>query len=206
MMKHVQIALLAFLMLLPALAVSADPDSKEVGSLSTVSNARGTDLRALVRDVAVRTHKHFVMDPRAPQSIDLLGLEPKDVTYPQLLAALAVNGMAAVAGDGIVQVIPTSEIRQDVLPLVAPDNIKTLDDEWVTCVMPIKNISAPQLVPILRPMIPQAGHLAAYPDRNALVIVDRSANVRRLVEIIKILENLPKSTVESPPPKTSEKP
>ncbi len=205
-MKHVQIALLAFLMLLPALAVSADPDSKEVGSLSTVSNARGTDLRALVRDVAVRTHKHFVMDPRAPQSIDLLGLEPKDVTYPQLLAALAVNGMAAVAGDGIVQVIPTSEIRQDVLPLVAPDNIKTLDDEWVTCVMPIKNISAPQLVPILRPMIPQAGHLAAYPDRNALVIVDRSANVRRLVEIIKILENLPKSTVESPPPKTSEKP
>jgi hypothetical protein len=79
-MKHVQIALLAFLMLLPPLAVFADPDSKEVGSLSTVSNARGTDLRALVRDVAVRTHKHFVMDPRAPQSIDLLGLEPKDVT------------------------------------------------------------------------------------------------------------------------------
>ena len=205
-MKHVRITLVAFLMLLPALALSADPDSKEVGSLSTVSNARGTDLRALIRDVAVRTHKHFVLDPRAPQSIDLLGLEPKDVTYPQLLAALAVNGMAAVAGDGIVQVIPTSEIRQDALPLVAPDNIKTLDDEWVTCVMLIKNMSAPQLVPILRPMIPQSGHLAAFPDRNALVIVDRSANVRRLVEVIKILENLPKSTVEGPPPKTSEKP
>jgi general secretion pathway protein D len=154
----------------------------------------------------MRTHKHFVLDPRAPQSIDLLGLEPKDVTYPQLLAALAVNGMAAVAGDGIVQVIPTSEIRQDALPLVTPDNIKTLDEEWVTCVMPIKNISAPQLVPILRPMIPQSGHLAAYPDRNALVIVDRSANVRRLVEVIKLLENLPKSTVEWPPPKSSEKP
>jgi hypothetical protein len=44
------------------------------------------------------------------------------------------------------------------------------------------------------------------PDRNALVIVDRSANVRRLVAVIKILENLPKSTVEWPPPKTSEKP
>jgi general secretion pathway protein D len=205
-MKHVQTTLVAFLVLLPALALSADPDSKEVGSLSTVSNARGTDLRALVRDVAVRTHKHFVLDPRAPQSIDLLGLEPKDVTYPQLLAALAVNGMAAVAGDGIVQVIPTSEIRQDALPLVAPDNIKTLDDEWVTCVMPIKNMSAPQLVPILRPMMPQCGHLAAYPDRSALVIVDRSANVRRLVEVIKILESLPKSTVEWPPPKTPEKP
>jgi general secretion pathway protein D len=205
-MKHIPMTLLTCLLLLPAVAFSADPDPKEVGSLSSASNAHGTDLRALVRDVAMRTHKHFVLDPRAPQSIDLLGLEPKDVTYPQLLAILAVNGMAAVAGDGIVQVIPTSEIRQDALPLVTPDNIKTLDDEWVTCVMPIKNISAPQLVPILRPMIPQSGHLAAYPDRNALVIVDRSANVRRLVEVVKILENLPKSTVEWPPPKSSEKP
>jgi predicted ATPase len=58
----------------------------------------------------------------------------------------------------------------------------------------------------LRPMMPQSGLLAAYPDRNALVIVDRSANVRRLVEVIKILENSPKSTVEWSPPKTSEKP
>jgi general secretion pathway protein D len=192
-------------MVLPVLTWPAEPDSKEVGSLSSVSNAHGTDLRALIRDVATRTHKHFVLDPRAPQSIDLLGLEPRDVTYPQLLAALAVNGMAAVAGDGIVQVIPTSEIRQEALPLVTPDNIKTLDDEWVTCVMPIKNISAPQLVPILRPMLPQSAHLAAYPDRNALVIVDRSANVRRLVEIIEILENLPKSTVDSAP-RSFEKP
>ena len=45
-------------------------------------------------------------------------------------------------------------------------------------------------------MIPQSGHLAAFMDRNALIIVDRSANVRSLVEVIKILENLPKSTVE----------
>ena len=205
-MQHLQIMLLAFLMLPPAFALSADPESKEVGSLPTVSNARGTDLRALVRDVAVRTHKHFVLDPRVPQSIDVIGLEPKEVTYPQLLAALAVNGMAAVVGDGIVQILPTSEIRQGALPLVAPDNIKTLDDEWVTCVMLIKNISAPQLVPILRPMIPQSGHLAAFPDRNAIVIVDRSANVRRIVEVIRILENLPKSTIEWPPSKSSEKP
>lgn len=205
-MRHVHVTLMTCLLFLPTLAVSADPDSKEIGSLPAVSNAHGTDLRALIRDVAMKTHKQFVLDPRAPQSIDFIGLETKDVTYPQLLAALAVNGMAAVAGDGLVQVIPTSEIRQDMLPLVSPDNVKTLDDEWVTCVMPIKNISAPQLVPILRPIMPQAAHLAAFPDRNALIIVDRSANVRRLVEVIRILENLPKSTVEWSPPKSAEKP
>ena len=142
-MRHMQITLVTCLILLPALAFSADPNSGEVGSLSTAASGHGTDLRTLIRDVAMRTHRHFVLDQRTAQSVDLLGLEPKDVTYPQLLAALAVNGMAAVAGDGIVQVIPMSEIRQDALPLVTPDNIKTLDDEWVTCKCQSR-ISAPR--------------------------------------------------------------
>jgi type II secretory pathway component GspD/PulD (secretin) len=59
-----------------------------------------------------------------------------------------------------------------------------------------------QLVPILRPMMPQYGHMAALVDRNALILVDRTANVRRLVELIRILENLPK-VVDVPAPKTS---
>jgi general secretion pathway protein D len=59
------------------------------------------------------------------------------------------------------------------------------------------------LVPILRPLIPVWGHLAALPDRNALILVDLSANVRRLVEIIKILESLPKALDVAPPAKVS---
>jgi general secretion pathway protein D len=55
------------------------------------------------------------------------------------------------------------------------------------------SMSAGQLVPLLRPMISQMGHLAALPDRNALIIVDRTANARRLVELIRILEKLPEA-------------
>jgi type II secretory pathway component GspD/PulD (secretin) len=51
-------------------------------------------------------------------------------------------------------------------------------------------------------MMPQYGHMAALVDRNALILVDRTANVRRLVELIRILENLPK-VVDVPTSKTS---
>jgi general secretion pathway protein D len=107
--------------------------------------------------------------------------------------------MVVIADGAIMQVTPNTDARPAALPVVSPDNIKTLDDEWVTCVIPIKNITAAQLVPILRPLIPQYGHLAAMPDRNALIMVDRAANVRRIVEVIKILENLPKAAdVQTP--------
>jgi len=36
--------------------------------------------------------------------------------------------------------------------------------------------------------MPQAAHLAALPEQNALIIVDRYGNVKRLVEIIEQLD------------------
>jgi len=41
--------------------------------------------------------------------------------------------------------------------------------------------------------IGQWGHLAALPDKNALPLADRTANVKRLVQIIRIFEGLPKA-------------
>src|ERR1700691_6282441 len=204
-MKCFQKALLG-LFLLPALAFSEDPAASQNASAVSVLNPHGdTDVRVLLREVGARLHKHFVLDPRVRQTVDLVGLEAKDVTYPELLSILQVNGWLVVADDGLLQVIPNTEVRQAALPLVSPENIKTLDDEWITCVVPVKNISAAQLVPILRPLIPQCGHLAALVDRNALIIVDGSANVRRLVDMIKILESLPKA-VDLQPQKAAEKP
>jgi len=201
-MKYFRMAVAGCLLLLPALAFSGDSQANQSSTIAPVPNPQDTDLRTLLREVGARMHKHFVPDPRVRQAVDLGGLEPKDVTYPQLLSILQVNGWVVVADDGILQVIPNVDVRQAALPLVAPENIKTLDDEWITCIVPVKNISASQLVPILRPLIPQWGHLAALVDRNALIIVDGSANVRRLVEIIKVLENLPKVAEFLPSSKT----
>lgn len=200
-MKFSSAVLVGFWCLLPAFTIADESETQQHACMVSAPNSQDTSLRMLVREVGAKIHKHFVLDQRAPRTIDLGDLEHQDVTYPQLLSVLQVYGMVVVADGGILQVIPDTEARQSALPLVAPENIKTLDDEWVTCVLPVKNISAAQLVPLLRPMIPQAGHLAALPDRNALIIVDRSANVRRLVELARIIENLPK-IADLPPLKT----
>jgi general secretion pathway protein D len=189
-MKLFGIALAVLWCSLPAFAIAVEPEPKQ--SSASVPNSRDTDLRALLRELGTRLHRHFVLDPRTPQSIDLGGLDHQDLTYPQLLSVLQVNGMIVVADGGIMQVLPNSDARQAALPLVAPENIKTLDDEWITSVVPLRNLNAAQLVPMLRPLVPQAGILAPITERNALIIVDRSANVKRLVELIKALENLPK--------------
>jgi general secretion pathway protein D len=200
-LQSIPIAVATLCCFLGTFVVAGEPEAKPSSGVASAPNSRDADLRVLLREAGARMHKHFVADPRVPQTIDLGGLERQDLTYPQLLSVLQVNGMVVVADDGLMQVTPNTDARLAAAPFVSPDNIKTLDDEWVTCVVPIKNISAAQLIPILRPLMPQYGHMAALPDRNAVILVDRTANVRHLVELIRILESLPK-VIDLPASKT----
>jgi general secretion pathway protein D len=192
-------AVTAILLALVGAAKADNAPTLQPSSTASASEGHGIGLPALLLEVGGRLHKNFVLDPRAASDkIELLSLRQQDLSYPQLLSILGLYGLAVVPDGTTLQVVPNADVRQAALPIVAPDNVKELDDEFVTCVFPVKNISAAQLVPILRPMIPQWGHLAAFPDRNALILVDRSANVRRLVEIIRMLEGLPRSPVAEP--------
>jgi len=58
----------------------------------------------------------------------------------------------------------------------------------VTHQVRLQPVPAAQLVPILRPLLPQAAHLAALPDQNALLIVDRFGNVKRVVALVRELD------------------
>jgi general secretion pathway protein D len=63
-----------------------------------------------------------------------------------------------------------------------------LNDEIVTLVVQAKNACAAQLVPVLRPMMPQAAHLAAEVQSNSLIISDRSSNARRIAVLFEKLD------------------
>ena len=51
--------------------------------------------------------------------------------------------------------------------------------------VPVRHVIAAELVPILRPLLPQEAHLAAASSSNALVIADTAANVDRISRIIR---------------------
>jgi general secretion pathway protein D len=198
-MRSVRVALLVVSVSLSCASFAAPPDAPLSDSASYGSEGKATDLRVLLVAVGKKVHKHFLTDPRAPASIDLAGLKADEVTYPILLAALRLHGFVVIQENGLLEVVPDANARQYPMPLVNPDNIRTDDDEWVTAIVQLKTVSAAQLVPVLRPLMPQNAQLSAVTGRNALIIADSSANVRRMVEIARGLDALP-------PPKTVEQP
>jgi general secretion pathway protein D len=156
-------------------------------STSLATQESGVPIPQLVALVAKKTGKKFVIDPRVHGDVVLIGQQPSDVSYSDLLTLLRVHGFVGVEEGGYVEVIPDASARQLAMPTVTSKDSRPAS-EVVTAVISVRSVPAAQLVPILRPLLPQWGHLAAAMCNNTIIVVDTFDNVRRLEGIIRLLD------------------
>ncbi len=163
-------------------------------------NFKDADITQIAEAVSAATGKNFIIDPRVRAQVTMLSSTPMSPAafYEAFLSILQVYGFIAVPAGNVVKILPDANARQ--IPSVdLPDHVSATSDEIVTQVLDVKNVSAPQLVPILRPMIPQYGHLVAYPASNILIITDRASNVNRMVRIIRRIDQVGNQDIEIVP-------
>ena len=148
-------------------------------------NLKDADIRALISTVSKFTGKNFIIDPRVKAKVTVISantLTPEAV-YEVFLSVLQVHGYAAVPTGSVIKIVPEVNAKQGPLPLVGKKDTYP-QDELVTKIIQLDHVPASQLVPILRPLVPQQGHLAAYNPTNTLIITDHAGNIQRLMRII----------------------
>jgi general secretion pathway protein D len=168
---------------------------------------RMTDMDELIDRVAAEVGKEIVVDPRVPS--EMRGYTTNNAAdYESFQALLRINGYVAIETSDQILVIPEQNFRTSPSRLLQQDDRNVSDHEIVTRVITVpalpdrrseaeiqaqlasnpfagSNTSlAPQLVPVLRPMLSTAAQLAATPGTNQLIIVDYYDNVRRIAAII----------------------
>jgi general secretion pathway protein D len=170
-----------------ALALPAAAPGQTQGAITP--NYKDADLGQIIEAVSAVTGKNFIVDPRVRAQVTMLSSTPMSPAafYEAFLSILQVHGFVAVPSGDVIKIIPDANARQ-VPANDLPSSVSDSSDEIVTQVVAVKNVSAAQLVPILRPLIPQYGHLAAYPASNMLIISDRASNVNRMMRIIQRID------------------
>ena len=160
-------------------------------------NLKDADINALIGTVAEVTGKNFIVDPRVKGKVTVISSRPMnaDEVYQVFLSILKVHGFAAVPSGSVVKIVPDVTAKQEGIPNATAREPGS-GDEMVTRVIQVDHVAAAQLVPILRPLVPQQGHLAAYPETNVLIISDRAENVSRLVSIIQRIDKVSDSEIE----------
>ncbi len=186
-------------LLVPALVCQAQQAVQQ--AVSITPNFKDADITQIVQAVAAATGKSFILDPRVRAQVTMYSSAPMSTPafYQAFLSILEVYGFIAVpSGNNVVKIVPDARARE--MPSVdLPGRVSATSDEIVTKVIAVKNVSAAELVPILRPMIPQYGHLAAYPPSNILIISDRASNVHRMMEIIQRIDQIGNQDVDVMP-------
>ncbi|MDH5545714.1 MAG: type II secretion system secretin GspD [Gammaproteobacteria bacterium] len=155
-------------------------------------NLKGADISSVISTVAEATGKNFIIDPRVKGKVTVISSRElnKNELYQVFLAILEVHGFTAVPAGKVIKILPDADAKHNGVPF---DGV---GQEVVTRVLDIKHIAAARLVPILRPLVPPQGHLAAHAETNTLIISDRAANVDRLVRIIERIDESSGAEVE----------
>ena len=157
-------------------------------------NLKETDIQELIQFVAEATGTTIVVDPAVKGKVKVVSSKPvsRSELYDLFLSILEVHGYTAVRSGGVVRVIQSKDARSSPVS-VRDDGPGRATDEYVTQVIRLENISAAKLIPVLRPLVPQQAHMAAYAPSNAIIISDVSSNIDRITAII---ERMDRSAVQ----------
>ena len=160
-------------------------------------NLKDTDIQEFIKFVADVTGTTMVVDPNVKGKVRVISSKPVSQAelYDLFLSILDVQGYTAVRSGQVIRIVPSKDARSSPVPIM-DDQSAVGNDEYVTQVIRLDNISAAKLIPVLRPLVPQQAHMAAYAPSNAIIISDIRSNIGRIVDIIERMDRSAIQTTE----------
>ena len=158
-------------------------------------NYREAPLPEVVEAVGRATGRNFALDPQVSGTrVTLITSVPmaEDAYYQAFLSMLSVHGIVAVPSGPVIRLSPdrTMRIFAEVEGRDEPSY------ELETRVLPVANVDAQSLVPILRPMMSPGAHLAAHAPTNVLILSDRGSSVERVARVVQRVDQRNDQPVE----------
>ena len=170
------------------LASASSQAAEQVADDTWVVNIKAADIHEFVSQVAQITGKTFVIDPRLKGNVTVVSSVPMnaDAVYELFLSVLRVHNFTASPSGDVIRIQTTATGKQG----PGPDGeVQELPpEELITRVIAAQNVESGELVKILRPLIPQYGHIAAVAQPNIVIISDHANNIERLTRMIEQID------------------
>jgi len=160
-------------------------------------NLKNADIHSLIETVAIATGKNFIIDPRVQGKVTVVssGAVSADELYQVFLSVLDVHGYIAAPSGSSIKIVPKINVRisGDVTEV---SNQSAKGDQIVTQVMAVKYVPAVQIVPVIRPLLPQEAHLSAYLPTNMLILSDTARNAKRIWDMVRRIDQPLEQSIE----------
>ena len=158
---------------------------------------QNADINEFVNTVSANLGRTIILDPGVRGKVSVRSYETlnKDEYYRFFLSVLQVYGFTAVETENnTLKVIPAKNARTEAVPVLDPTNQPS--DQTITWVLPVNNVPARELAPLLRQLNDSYGNVVHYEPSNVLLFTGRAGNLERLSDIVRRVDNAGKHNVE----------
>lgn len=182
---------LASLCALPTVTLAQAAGAMAADQKITVS-FDNADVRDVIRWASDLTSKNIIVHPSViGKKVTVMAGEPmtKSEAWQVFLSSLQVNGIAVMETSDTVKILPESDAKSEKIPVVDAQSVVGRED-MVVRIVKIKNLSAQQLISLLKPLTPNTAHFAAYPETNSIILADRAGNINSILDIISRIDQV----------------
>ncbi len=192
--RHRRAALLLTCALSLPIAAGAEP--REAYS----AGFNNTDIHEFINTVSKNLNKTVIIDPAVKGNISVRSYDTlDDAQYYQLfLSVLEVYGFSVVdMPNGVLKVLPAKGAKGAAIPLLEGEH-PAAGDEVVMRLVPLHNVTAKELAPLLQQLNDAAvGSVVHYDPANVLLITGRAAVVNQLMAIVENVDRAGDHNVET---------
>ena len=157
-----------------------------------VLNFDNADIETVIQASSEIIGFNYVLAPdvRGKVTVQTSGRIAQEDVFGVLLAILEVHGFTAVKAGNLYKIVRIEGARERAVPTIVgqtPDPTR-ITDEVITQIVPLRYSSVADLSTLLRPLISARGTLIAHRETNVLIITDAASNIRRLLDIIRLVD------------------
>lgn len=169
----------------------ASKPAKEESSQKYVTlDFDNVDISVLVKFVSELTGKNFIIDDKVKGKVTIMSPKkiPVEEVYKVFLSVLEINGFTVVPSGNMIKIIPSVVAREKGLETRTKKDPATQEDRMVTQIIPLERANPDEIKRILDPIIPKTSSVLSYPPAGMLVITDYMSNIKRMQEIVSVLD------------------
>ena len=145
------------------------------------------EISEIVKSISEITRRNFIYDEKVRGKITLVSPKPVtvDEAYRAFISALEVKELTVLKIGGLYKIIPIRDMKTQPL---ASESATGSQDEFITRIIPVQHTNADEISKSLRGLVSKNGDLISYPATNSIILTDSIANIRRITDIIKKLD------------------
>lgn len=156
-----------------------------------VFNFDNAELSEVIRTLADLLQINYMLDNSVSGKVTIhtAGELRREDLFPIFYEVLELNGITAIKDGNLYKIVPIKDASR--LPIIsrkATDKPIPREERVIIQVIPLSSLAAPEMTKLLTPFISSEGAIVSQDNRNLLLVVDRAANMEKILRLVKVFD------------------